>query len=211
MFTAGQYRAKAAKSPEFLNRPGSPKQSREFRSLQRIDAPLAENEELGAGGAEAAPSGRRTNRDNRTGLAEQEEKILKCLGAALIMRWNTLPTKLQRELFDHAGSIGDLYQTASLREPIARFLHDHKDDDQETRFRGRQLVGHQAFKSGDAAAKLANAISLGLDTRTAQEPGRQQPAVDVLDELWRFSCETPDAPHLSKNRYPPLAALAREP
>ena len=134
MFTADQYRARAAKSQQFLNPPRSPKEIQEFRRLQRTDAPLAEKEDLGAGSTEATPWGRRKNRENPTGLAEQEEKILKCLGAALIMRWNTLPTKLQRELFDHAGAIGDLYQTASLREPIARFLHDHKDDKQKTRY-----------------------------------------------------------------------------
>jgi hypothetical protein len=200
MFTADQYRARAAKSPEFLNPTRSPKETREFRSLPRIDAPLAENEDLGAAAPKLYPAGRRKNRDKRTGLAEHEEKILKCLGAALIMRWNNLPTKLQRELFDHAGSIGDLYQTASLREPIARSLHDHKDDEQETHYRRQrpeyQLVGNPEF---NAVAKLGNAINLGADTRTAPEPGRQQPSVDELDELWRFSCEMPDAPHLSKN------------
>jgi hypothetical protein len=45
------------------------------------------------------------------------------------MRWNTIPTKLQRELFDTAGSLGDLLQTAELHGQIARFLHDHKDDE----------------------------------------------------------------------------------
>ena len=200
MFTADQYRARAAKSPEFLNPTRSPKETREFRSLPRIDAPLAENEDLGAAAPKLYPAGRRKNRDKRTGLAEHEEKILKCLGAALIMRWNTLPTKLQRGLLDHAGSIGGRYQTASLREPIARFLHDHKDD---AHYRGQrpegELVGNLAFKPRNAAAKLRDAIALGADTRTAQEPVREKPTVDVLDELWRFSCEMPDAPHLRKN------------
>jgi hypothetical protein len=45
------------------------------------------------------------------------------------MQWNTIPTKLQRELFDTAGSLGELLKTASLRGQIARFLHDHKDDE----------------------------------------------------------------------------------
>ena len=45
------------------------------------------------------------------------------------MQWNTIPTKLQRELFDTAGSLGDLLQTAELRGQIARFLHRHKDED----------------------------------------------------------------------------------
>ena len=61
------------------------------------------------------------------GLAE-DEKILEYLGAAVIMRWGTLPTKTQRELFEHAASLADLGQTAELKGQIARFLHNHKDD-----------------------------------------------------------------------------------
>ena len=53
------------------------------------------------------------------------EHILRCLGTALIMRWNTLQTELQRELFDDAGSIGGLLDTATLRAQIARFLRKH--------------------------------------------------------------------------------------
>ena len=44
------------------------------------------------------------------------------------MRWNTVPTKLQRELFDCASTIGDLQQTTPLKGQIARFLHNHKND-----------------------------------------------------------------------------------
>jgi hypothetical protein len=43
------------------------------------------------------------------------------------MQWNTIPAKLQRELFDTAGSMGDLARTPELRGQIARFLHSHKD------------------------------------------------------------------------------------
>ena len=64
---------------------------------------------------------------DRNALTEIEEHILRCLGAAVIMQWNTIPTKLQRELFDTAGSLGDVPQTIALRGQIARFLHDHKD------------------------------------------------------------------------------------
>ena len=38
---------------------------------------------------------RREDSDNRTALVEEEEQILKCLGAALIMHWNAVPTKLR--------------------------------------------------------------------------------------------------------------------
>jgi len=61
-------------------------------------------------------------------LADEEDRILRCLGAAVIMRWNTLPTKLQRELFDNASSVGELLQVGTLKGQIARFLHKHKDD-----------------------------------------------------------------------------------
>jgi hypothetical protein len=62
-------------------------------------------------------------------LANEEDRILRCLGAAVMMRWNTLPTKLQRELFDTASSVGELLQAGALKGQIARFLHKHKDDD----------------------------------------------------------------------------------
>ena len=45
------------------------------------------------------------------------------------MQWNTLPTTLQREVFDTAGSVGKLLETAALRGQIARFLHKHKNDE----------------------------------------------------------------------------------
>ena len=44
------------------------------------------------------------------------------------MHWNALPTTLRREIFDTAGSVGKLIETAALRGQIARFLHEHKDD-----------------------------------------------------------------------------------
>lgn len=59
---------------------------------------------------------------------DEEDQILRCLGAAVITRWNTIPTKLQRELFDNASSMGELLQTDVLKGQIARFLHKHKND-----------------------------------------------------------------------------------
>ena len=61
----------------------------------------------------------------------EDKKILECLGAA-VMRWGTLPTKIQRELFEHATSLADLAQTAPPKGQIARFLHNHKDDGART-------------------------------------------------------------------------------
>ena len=44
----------------------------------------------------------------KANLAADEERILRFLGAAVVVQWNTLPTKLQRELLDTAASLGDL-------------------------------------------------------------------------------------------------------
>jgi hypothetical protein len=67
-----------------------------------------------------------TSRRNARG---RRKLVLRCLGAALIMQWNTLPAKLQRELFDNAGAMGELLNTSALRGQIARFLHKHKNDE----------------------------------------------------------------------------------
>ena len=131
MFTAEQYRAKAAEFRALLtDTPRSPNETSEFRDLEQTYTTLAENEEWMAVNIDRTIQ-RRKNRDNSAALAEEEEQILKCLGAAVLMRWNTVPTKLQRELFDCASTIGDLQQTTPLKGQIARFLHNHKDGQQK--------------------------------------------------------------------------------
>jgi len=121
MFTAEQYRAKAAEfRARLTDTLRSPNETKEFRDLEQTYTKLAENEEWTAVDIE--------ENDNSAALVEEEEQILKCLGAAVLMRWNTVPTKLQRELFDCASTIGDLQQTTPLKGRIARFLHNHKDD-----------------------------------------------------------------------------------
>lgn len=81
------------------------------------------------GSPQAASSG---NCVEQPSLTEDEEHILQCLGAAVIVQWNDLPTRMQRQLFDHAASMGEPRQTTQLKEQIARFLHNHKDDTRET-------------------------------------------------------------------------------
>ena len=130
MFTAEQYRAKAAEFRASLtNTPRSPNETREFRDLEQTYTTLAENEEWMAVHIDKTIQ-RGKNYDNRTALVEEEDQILKCL--AVLMRWNTVPTKLQRELFDCASTIGDLQQTTPLKGQIARFLHNHKNDEQKS-------------------------------------------------------------------------------
>jgi hypothetical protein len=67
--------------------------------------------------------------DGEATLGEAEERILRRLGAALIVQWNDLPTEIQRQLFQHAVSMGEPRSISQLKEEIARFLHNHKDDD----------------------------------------------------------------------------------
>jgi len=128
MFTAEQYRAKAAEFNALLaNTPRSPNETSEFRKLAQTYTTLAENEEWMAVHLDRTVQRRKPGDDGAV-LSEVEEQILKCLGGAVMMRWNTVPTKLQKELFDCASSIGDLQQEAPLKRQIARFLHDHKDE-----------------------------------------------------------------------------------
>lgn len=138
MFTADQFRAKAAECAELLKNTDAPNEIRGIQRSMQNFSQLAENEDWLAANFDkmirsqdirrpqddiaGKPIGQRT-------VAEIEQHILRCLGAAVIMQWNTIPTKLQRELFDTAGSLGDLLQTAALRGQIARFLHEHKDDE----------------------------------------------------------------------------------
>lgn len=101
---------------------------REFKQLKNSFRALADNEQWLHDNHQDTV--RRPNADIPAGktLAEQEEYVLRCLGAALIMQWNTVPAKLQRELFDNASSMGDVELTEELRTQVARFLHKHKDD-----------------------------------------------------------------------------------
>lgn len=68
------------------------------------------------------------DRDTPVSLTAKEEHVLRCLGAAVIIKWNDLPTDTKRELFRAAASMGELRTKIELKEQIARFLHTHKDD-----------------------------------------------------------------------------------
>jgi hypothetical protein len=137
MFTPAQYRAKAAEYATLIESAPTPEAMKELAQLQRSFSTLADNEQLLSDNyqqtihskADARPSDDAVAL-NQLSLAVEEEQILRYLGAALIMQWNTLPQKLQRELFDMAGSMGELLDTAALRGQIARFLHKHKNDQQ---------------------------------------------------------------------------------
>jgi len=140
MFTAKQFRAKAAESAEALKHTDIPSEIRELQRSERSFTELAQNETWLADNFDKIIRSRGFDIQNgaagkpldQNTVAEIEEHILRCLGAAVIMQWNTIPTKLQRELFDTAGSLGDVLKTSELRGQIARFLHDHKDEEIST-------------------------------------------------------------------------------
>jgi hypothetical protein len=133
MFTAQQYRAEAAKYAGLLAAAQSPAEIAEYRGLEQSYTLHADNLdwlEANAGKTmrtEVRDPPRRKRRDHDGAYAEQEN-ILRCLGAALILTWNTIPTKLQRAIFEAASSIQDNDQAVSLKNALAKFLHDHKGD-----------------------------------------------------------------------------------
>jgi hypothetical protein len=128
MFTPQQYRTKAAEYTNLAKTASNPAEAHEFQTLERSFTVLADNEQWLADNHDKTVNS--STRNGSTGdetLAAQEEHVLRCLGAALIMQWNTLPTKLQRELFDNAGAMGELLDTTTLRGQVARFVHKHKE------------------------------------------------------------------------------------
>ncbi|HZZ82197.1 MAG TPA: hypothetical protein VFE62_27110 [Gemmataceae bacterium] len=129
MFTPQQYRDKAVGYGELVKTANGPDERREFQALEKSFTVLADNEQWVADNHDKTVRSTKFEQMDRAALAQEEEQILRCLGAALILQWNTLPQKLRRELFDSAGDMGELLESAELRGKIARFLHKHKNDD----------------------------------------------------------------------------------
>jgi hypothetical protein len=127
MFKSQQYRAKATECGELVKRSTSAEESRKFQDLEDRFVSLADNERGLADAYNNAVHIAEQDCSRGAALAAEEEHVLRCLGAAIIMQWNTLPTSLQREIFDTAGSMGKLLETAALRGQIARFLHKHNN------------------------------------------------------------------------------------
>jgi hypothetical protein len=59
---------------------------------------------------------------------EKPEPFFRVLGAAVADSWSELPRHVQERLFENAVRFGQTAEHgASLRERLARFLHDHND------------------------------------------------------------------------------------
>jgi hypothetical protein len=114
MFTPKQYRAKAAQCTQLLKTATSPAETREFRRLEQSYITLAENAEWLVENLE------------KTCCQSVPDNWYHTLGRPGML--TEIPIKIQ-QLFDDAGSMGGVVQTARLRGQIARFLHKHKDGD----------------------------------------------------------------------------------
>jgi vacuolar-type H+-ATPase catalytic subunit A/Vma1 len=126
MFKAQQYHEQATKYGERVRNAVNTDERRKYQDLADRFVELSNNErDLAATYHDAVDEAHRSCEEV---LAAEEEQVLRCLGAALIMQWETLPASLQRELFDTAGSVGKLLETVDLRAQIARFLHKHKTE-----------------------------------------------------------------------------------
>lgn len=143
MSTPQQYRAEAARCAEMAKAAGNPRHMREFQDLERSFSTLARNEQwladnydhtvhAGDGGrsVQAGQGGDRAV-GVRADLTDDEVHVVQCLGAALVMQWNTLPTTLQRELADKAGAVGENVDTIALRELLAALLPRNADAENE--------------------------------------------------------------------------------
>jgi hypothetical protein len=102
---------------------------RQARASNPLASALARWESEGG----APVSASEPSRHRPVPLSAGEERILQCLGAAVLLQWNDLPTPIQQQLFEHAVAMAEAGQTAQLKEQIARFLHMHKDDARASR------------------------------------------------------------------------------
>lgn len=125
MFKSKQYRAEAAEYGAAGTTSAVPTERRRYKDFQDRLNSLAANEQGLAETFDRAVV--EQNRSRGATLAGEEEHVLRCLGAAVIMQWSALPTTVQREIFDSAASVGKLLETEALRGQIARFLHKNGD------------------------------------------------------------------------------------
>jgi hypothetical protein len=135
MFKAEHFWTKLAENAELIKNTDAPSEIRKLEQSIKSFRHLAQNEDWLADNFDKMIHSRDMPSKDESevkplddkAVAKIEERILRCLGAAVMMHWSTIPTKLQRELFDTAGSLGDVLQTVTLRGQVARFLHSHKD------------------------------------------------------------------------------------
>ena len=106
-------------------------------------------------------------------------------------------TSLTVELDQHRRMV------AHKRTEIRRLLAKVEADERVLRRRKKeletQLIATSALNSHYATEKAPYSSTLIATAQAAQDPRHQKQIADVFDDLWRSSCEMPDAPHLRKD------------
>jgi hypothetical protein len=106
-FKAKQYRAKGGRKRRIAQHTNVPSEIREFERSKKSFTELAQNEDWLANNFDKIIHSQDIPPQDddpgtpaaREPVAESEERILlRCLGAAVIMQWNTIPTKPARTL-----------------------------------------------------------------------------------------------------------------
>jgi hypothetical protein len=126
MFKVNQYRNRASEYAERAKSAQGPAEAREYSGLEKSFTTLADNEEWLSKNHKQTVHTPAPDLPDAPNLAQQEEHLLRCLGAAVIMQWDALPPHTQRQLFDSATTMSDPLDVASLQGRIARFLHKHQ-------------------------------------------------------------------------------------
>jgi len=79
--------------------------------------------------AMALPSAPRSPKERMTqALDGGDQEIIEALGAGVLMLWNDLPQDIQRRIFESSTQALTSDHSTKVREDLALFLHDHKDD-----------------------------------------------------------------------------------
>src|ERR1700688_2824841 len=107
MFKAEHFRTKAAENAESLKNTDVPSEIRKLEQSMESFGLLAQNEDWLAENYNKMIRSQDVLSEDESvtkeldskAAAKIEDHILRCLGAAVMMQWNTIPAKLQRELF----------------------------------------------------------------------------------------------------------------
>jgi len=92
MFKSKQHRAEAAEYAERVKDSNDPDEGRKLREAQGRLVSLVDNEQGLADNYDDAVHVEEQDRSCGAVLASEEERVLRCLGAAVIMQWDALPT-----------------------------------------------------------------------------------------------------------------------
>jgi hypothetical protein len=152
MFTAHEYRTKAAEYGRLLEMARSPSEASEYRDLHQNYSVLADNLDwlaTNAGKVVVSNQSHAPSAESRDTQARQveEERILRCLGLAAVLNWNRMPVKLQHSLIEDASSI-QRGRGAPMKGALHQFLHDHAGDARRQQQNGSNAGAERVEASG---------------------------------------------------------------